>query len=180
AAHALEGVFDRMPERRARPQTMTKAAGAPMTLVAHLKGAAQCKLAFDANVDLAGADLRPGQSLDKPPGQRLELSAKGTRSSSGTTANPQQRIELEAVALHVLDDRIDAHGWAERKGAGDKATKQFERPVTREHLDLDRRLLVQKPPPEEKPPPDPKTFAGLSGHATAKLARVTYKKQQFQ
>ena len=180
ASQALEVRVDLTPVRLALPQTMTKAAGAPMTLVAHLKGAAQGKLAFDANVDLAGADLRPGQSLDKPPGQRLELSAKGTRSSSGTTANPQQRIELEAVALHVLDDRIDAHGWAETKGAGDKATKQFELLVTSEHLDLDRMLLVSKTQPEEKPPPDPKTFAGLSGHATAKLARVTYKKQQFQ
>src|SRR5712671_3728862 len=181
ASQALEVRVDLTPVKLALPQTMTKAAGAPMTLVAHLKGAAQGKLAFDTNLDLAGADLRPGQSLDKAPGQRLELSAKGTRSSSGTPDDPKQRIELEAVALHVLDDRIDAHGWAETKGAGDKATKQFELLVTSEHLDLDRMLLPsKKAQKEEKPPPDPKTFAGLSGHATAKLSRLTYKKQQFQ
>src|SRR5712692_9393194 len=88
-AQALELRVDLTPVKLVLPQTMTKAAGAQMTLVAHLKGAGQGKLAFDANFDLAGADLRPGQSLDKAPGQRLELSARGTRSASGTTANPR-------------------------------------------------------------------------------------------
>jgi len=181
ASQALELRVDLTPVKLVLPQTMTKAAGAPMTLVAHVKGASQGKLAFDANLDLAGADLRPGQSLDKAPGQRLELSAKGTRTSSGTTANPQQRMDLESVALHVLGDRIDAHGWLETKGVGDKATKQFDLLVTSDHLDLDRMLLPStSQKKEQKPPPDPKTFAGLSGHATAKLSRVAYKKQQFQ
>jgi len=180
AAQALEIKVDLTPVKLILPQTMTKAAGAPMTLVAHLKPAGQGKLAFDANLDLAGADLRPGQSLDKAPGQRLELSAKGTRSASGTTANPQQRIDLDTVAVHVLDDRIDAHGWAETKGSGDGATKRFDLLVNSEHLDLDRMLLPSKTQKAEKPPPDPKTFAGLSGHAAVKIGRVTYKKQQFQ
>src|SRR5712691_2504264 len=65
AAQALEVRVDLTPVKLALPQTMTKAAGAPMTLVANLKSAGQGKLAFDANFDLAGADLRPGQSLDK-------------------------------------------------------------------------------------------------------------------
>ncbi len=180
AAQALEVRVDLTPVKLVLPQTMTKVAGAPMTLVANLKSAGQGKLAFDANFDLAGADLRPGQSLDKAPGQRLELSAKGTRSASGTIANPQQRIDLDTVAVHVLDDRIDAHGWAETKGAGDKATKRFDLLVTSEHLDLDRMLLPSKTDKEEKRPLDPKTFAGLSGHAAVKVARVTYKTQQFQ
>jgi len=180
AAQALEVRVDLTPVKLVLPQTMTKAAGAPMTLVAHLQPAGQAKLAFDANLDLSGADLRPGQSLDKAPGQRLELSAKGTRSASGTPANPQQRIDLETVAVHVLDDRIDARGWAETKGAGAGATKRFDVMVNSEHLDLDRMLLPSKTQKEEKPPPDPKTFAGLSGHAAVKVGRVTYKKQQFQ
>src|SRR5216683_1980446 len=161
-AQALELRVDLTPVKLVLPQTMTKAAGAPMTFVAQLKGAAQGKLAFDAKLDLAGADLRPGQSLDKAPGQRLELLAKGTRISSGATANPQQRIDLETLALHVLDDRVDAHGWAEMKGAGDQATKQFDLLVTSEHLDLDRMLLPSKTQKEEKPPLDPASFAGLS------------------
>src|SRR6267143_1638222 len=180
ASQALELRVDLTPVKLVLPQTMTKPAGAPMTLVAHVKGASKGKLAFDANLDLAGAALRPGQSLDKAPGQRLELSAKGTRSASGTPANPQQRIDLETVAVHVLDDRIDARGWAETKGAGAGATKRFDVMVNSEHLDLDRMLLPSKTQKQEKPPPDPKTFAGLSGHAAVKVGRVTYKKQQFQ
>jgi len=163
------------------PRTMRKAAGAPMALVAHLKGAGKDKLAFDANLDLSGADLRPGQSLNKAPGQKLALSAKGTRASSGTTADPQQRIDLETVALQVLDDRIDARGFLETKGAADAATKRFDLQVNSERLDLDKILLSSdQKKKEEQPPPDPKSFAGLSGHAAVKIANVTYKKQQFQ
>ncbi|HYV64979.1 MAG TPA: AsmA-like C-terminal region-containing protein, partial [Myxococcales bacterium] len=183
AAQALEVRVDFTPAKLVFPHAMTKAAGAPMTFVAQLKGVAQGKIGFDANVDLAGVDLRPGESLDKAPGQRLELLAKGTRSSSGTTANPQQRIDLDTVALHVLDDRIDVRGWAETKGAGEGATKQFDLQVTSEHLDLDRMLLpskTQKKEEEEKPPVDPAAFAGLSGHAAVKVAKATYKKQPFQ
>jgi len=181
AAQALELRVDFTPVKLAFPQSMTKAAGAPMTFVAHVKGAEKNKLAFDANFDLAGVDLRPGGSLAKAPGQRLELSAKGIRTASGTTADPQQRIDLENLALHVIDDHVDAHGWLETKGAGDQATKKFDLLVSSERLDLDRMLLPStNKKEEEKPPPDPKTFAGISGHASVKLANVVYKKQQFQ
>jgi AsmA protein len=180
AAQALELRVDFTPVKLAFPQSMTKAAGAPMTLVAHVKGTEKNKLAFDANFDLSGLDLRPGESLNKAPGQRLELSAKGTRISSGTTADPQQRIDLENLALRALDDHVDAHGWLETKGAGEDATKKFDLLVSSERLDLDRLLLPSTKKTEEKPPPDPKTFAGISGHASVKLASVLYKKQQFQ
>ena len=180
AAQALELRVDFTPVKLVFPQSMTKAAGAPMTFVAHVKGAEKNKMTFDANFDLSGVDLRPGASLDKAPGQTLELSAKGTRTSSGTTADPQQRIDLENVALRALDDHVDAHGWLETKGAGDEATKKFDLLVSSERLDLDRLLLPSTKKKEEKPPPDPKTFAGISGHASVKVASVVYKKQQFQ
>ena len=181
AAQALEMRVDFTPVKIDLPRTMRKAAGASMALVAHLKGAGKDKLAFDANLDLSGADLRPGQSLNKAPGQKLALSAKGTRASSGTTADPQQRIDLETVALQVLDDRIDARGFLETKGAADAATKRFDLQVNSERLDLDKILLSSdQKKKEEQPPPDPKSFAGLSGHAAVKIANVTYKKQQFQ
>src|SRR5438309_3598816 len=135
AAQALEMRVDFTPVKIDLPRTMRKAAGASMALVAHLKGAGKDKLAFDANLDLSGADLRPGQSLNKAPGQKLALSAKGTRASSGTTADPQQRIDLETVALQVLDDRIDARGFLETKGAADAATKRFDLQVNSERLD---------------------------------------------
>src|SRR5437660_6646174 len=41
-------------------------------------------------------------------------------------------------------------------------------------------LLPSTGKEEEKPPPDPKSFAGLSGHAAGKGAQATYKKQRFQ
>src|SRR5207237_134164 len=82
--------------------------------------------------DLSGADLRPGQSLNKAPGQKLGLSAKGTRASSGTPADPQQRIDLGSLALQVLEDRIDARGWLESKGAGSAATQRFDLQGTRD------------------------------------------------
>lgn len=181
AGEALEMRVDFTPVKINLPHTMTKAAGAPMALVAHLRGAGKDKLAFDANLDLSGADLRPGQSLNKAPGQKLGLSAKGTRTSSGTTADPHQRIDLESVALQVLDDRMDARGFVEMKGAADAATKRFDLQVNSDRLDLDKILLSSdQKKKEEQPPPDPKSFAGLSGHAAVKIANVTYKKQQFQ
>src|SRR6267154_3279525 len=73
AAGALELSVDLTPVKLAVPQTLSKAAGGPMTLVAHVKGAGGGKLAFDTKLDLAGVDLRPGQSLNKAPGQRLEV-----------------------------------------------------------------------------------------------------------
>jgi AsmA protein len=178
---ALEMRVDFTPVKIDLPRTMTKAAGATMMMVAHVRGAEKDKLAFDANLDLSGTDLRPGQSLNKAPGQKLALSAKGTRTASGTTADPQQRIDLDNVALQVIDDRIDARGWLETKGAGDAETKRFDLQVNSDRLDLDKILLSsEQKKEEEKPPPDPKSFAGLSGHAAAKIANVTYKKQQFQ
>jgi AsmA protein len=66
ATQALELRVDLTPVKMNVPEQMTKAAGAPMTLVAHAKGAAASggPLRFDAKVDLSGADLRPGESLD--------------------------------------------------------------------------------------------------------------------
>jgi len=91
SAQVLELRLDFTPVRIDVPQQMTKAAGAPMTLVAHAKGAAASggPVRFDAKLDLAGADLRPGESLDKKPGDRLDLSveAPGRRTSRAPTRN---------------------------------------------------------------------------------------------
>ncbi|HWE24271.1 MAG TPA: AsmA-like C-terminal region-containing protein, partial [Myxococcales bacterium] len=89
--------------------------------------------------------------------------------------------ELENVGLQVLDDRIDGRGFLQTKGVGDAATKQFDLQLSSARLDLDKILLSsEKKEEEEKPPPDPKTFAGVSGHAAVKIGNVTYKKQLFQ
>jgi AsmA protein len=80
AAQALELRLDFTLVKVAIPETMAKAAGAPMTVTAHIKGATSGgAVRFDARIDLQGADLRPGGSIDKAPGQRLDLALDGTR-----------------------------------------------------------------------------------------------------
>src|SRR3954468_19007590 len=106
ATPALELSLDFTPVKLAVPQTLAKAAGAPMTLLAHAKGAGGGKLGFDAKLDLSGVDLRPGQSLDKAPGQRLEVALSGTRTAGGSSDNPDQRIELASLVVRVLADEL--------------------------------------------------------------------------
>src|SRR5258707_3986257 len=180
AAQALELRLDFTPVKIDVKDQMTKASGAPMTVVAHAKGAAASggPIRFDAKLDLAGADLRPGESLDKKPGDRLDLSIEGTRTANKSSADPQQKIDLQDLKAHVLDDELQGRGSVEMKGAGEKATRRFELQLASSHLDLDRMLLPStKKKEEEKPPPDPETFRGLSGHAKVEVARLTYQKQ---
>src|SRR3954471_1849538 len=178
AAQALELRVDLTPVKVTVPEQMAKAAGAPMTLVAHAKGAAASggPLKFDAKLDLAGVDLRPGKSVDKKPGDRLDLSIEGTRTANKSSTDPQQRLELADVKAHVLDDEIQGRGFFETKGAGAKATKQFDLQLASSHLDLDRMLIASTKKKESKPL-DPATFRGLSGHAKVQIARLTMKKQ---
>src|SRR5438067_12409297 len=177
AAQALELRVDLTPVKVSVPEQMAKAAGAPMTLVAHAKGAAANNgpIRFDAKLDLAGVDLRPGQSLDKKPGGRLDLSLEGTRKTNQSSTDPEQRIELADLKAHVLDDELQGKGWAEMRGAGAKATKQFDLDLASSHLDLDRMLMPSTK--KESKPLDPASFKGLSGHAKVQIARLTMKKQ---
>ena len=179
AAGALELSVDLTPVKLAVPQTLSKAAGGPMTLVAHVKGAGGGKLAFDTKLDLAGVDLRPGQSLNKAPGQRLEVTVQGTRSASTSSDNPDQRIDLASLVVRVLEDELSAKGFVEMKGAGAKKTTQFDLAAQSAHLDLDKLLIPTPSKKEEKPPPDPKTFAGINGHATVNIEKVRTKKQDL-
>ncbi|MGZ5959246.1 MAG: AsmA family protein, partial [Myxococcaceae bacterium] len=77
-APSLDVTLDFTPVRLAIPQQLAKAAGAPMKLVTHLRGAGKNAYRFEGDLDLAGADLRPGQLLDKPPGKPMALSLKGS------------------------------------------------------------------------------------------------------
>jgi AsmA protein len=178
AAQALELRLDFTPVKVTVPDQMAKAAGAPMSMVAHVKGAAAAggPLKFDAKLDLAGADLRPGQSIDKKPGDRLDVSLDGTRTASKSSTNPDQRIEIADLKAHVIDDEIQGKGFYEAKGAGPRATRQFDLTLASSHLDLDRMLIPSKKEKEKKPL-DPKLFAGLDGHAKVDIGKLTMKKQ---
>ncbi len=175
AAQALELRLDFTPVKVAIPETMAKAAGAPMTVTAHIKGAAASggPVRFDARIDLQGADLRPGGSIDKAPGQRLDLALDGTRKG--------ERIELADVKAHILDDELQGHGWYE--SSAEKATKKFDLQLASSHLDLDKMLIPSKTETKEEEakekPLDPKPFAGLSGHAAVKIDRLRMRKQEL-
>jgi len=170
AAQILELRLDFTPVKIAIPGTMAKSAGAPMTLAAHAKGAAASggAVRFDAKIDLQGADLRPGGSIDKAPGQRLDLALDGARKG--------ERIELADLKAHILDDELQGHGWYE--SSAEKATKKFDLQLASSHLDLDKMLIPSKTKGEEKPA-DPKSFAGVSGHAAVKIDRLRMRKQEL-
>lgn len=181
AAQSLQLKLDLTPVRMHVPQSLTKAAGAPMTFIAHVHGAAASggPIRFDAKADLTGVDLRPGDAVDKAPGQRLDFAIEGTRSANKSSTDPQQRIEIADVKAHVLEDEIEGKGFFESKGAGAKATRKFELQLASSRLDLDKLLLPSKTK-EKKKPLDPKAFAGLSGHATVKIDLLRQKKQEMR
>ncbi|HET9157186.1 MAG TPA: DUF748 domain-containing protein, partial [Myxococcaceae bacterium] len=132
AAPTLAITLDFTPVRLAIPEQLMKAAGAPMTLVTNLHGAGKNSYRFDVNLDLAGADLRPGQLLDKPPGKPMSLALKGTASRGGTT-----RVKLDQWTLHVLDDTLGGTASLELAGEGKKATTTFALEARAPKLDAD-------------------------------------------
>ena len=176
AAQALELKLDLTPVHLVVPGQLSKAAGAPMTIAAQVKGAAASggPIRFDARLELAGIDLRPGKSIDKAPGQRLDLALDGTRRRNQSSTDPEQKIELSNLKLHILDDELQGTGWVEMKGLGAKKTTQFELQLLSSGLDLDKLLI---PSTQKSKPLDPQTFAGLSGHASVKIDKLTMKKQ---
>ena len=165
-AQALELRVDLTYARLSLPAVLAKATGGVMTLVARVRGAAASNgpVKFDLSADLAGVDLRPGESVDKGPGQRLDLAVAGTRAG--------EKVEIADLKLHILDDELEGHGSADLSGG----KKKFELLLASSHLDLDKLLLPSKPK-EQKPPLDPKTFEGIDGHATVRIDKLTLSKQ---
>jgi AsmA protein len=167
-AQSLDLTVDLTPVRLQIPQQLAKAAGAKMTLTASVRGAAATNgpvnFAVDANLD--GVDLRPGETLAKAPGQKLDLALAGTRDGD--------KITLSSVKLHAIDDEIDGHGSADLSGGGKKA----ELALSSAGIDLDKLLLPSNDKKkEDKPPPDPKTFEGVDAHATVRIDKLTMSKQ---
>jgi AsmA protein len=173
AAPTLAITLDFTPVKLAIPEQLSKAAGAPMTLVTNLHGAGKNAYAFDVNLDLAGADLRPGQLLDKPPGRPMALSLKGTASRGGTT-----RVKLDQWMLHILDDALSGTASLELAGEGKKATTTFALDARSPRLNADALLLQSessKAPPTP-PPADPHRFDGYRGKIHAEVASIVFHK----
>jgi AsmA protein len=167
ASQAIEVQLDLTPVRLAIPEVLSKASGKTMTLLAHLRGAAAGTLLFDVQADLSGADLRPGESLDKPPGEPLALSISGTKSGDGGKSAPL-KVQLSEATAHIRDSTVTGSGWVELSESGKDSKKQFELALQSPRLDLDK-LLMTSTSKKEKPPLDPALFTGVRGHATAKI-----------
>ena len=177
ATQSAEARFDLTPVRLFVPDQLAKAAGAPMTLVVRADAAqGGGRVRFDAVLDLAGADLRPGGTLAKKPGDPLALRAAGTyREASGG-----QEVRLETIDLTLLRSRLTGKAKVDLAGTGAKATTRFEAELRGDRLDLDELLLPTpkgeaKPAPEEEPL-DPAAFAGLSGVADLRLGLLRMRK----
>jgi AsmA protein len=175
ASQAIEVKLDLTPVRLALPQVMSKAAGKTMTMLAHVRGAAAGTLRFDLQADLAGVDLRPGESLDKPPGEPLALSISGTKSGNGDKSTPL-KIQISEATAHIRDSTATASGSIEHSGSGQDKKTQFELSVHSPRLDLDKLLMSSK---KQTASLDPSLFTGLRGHATAKIDSLRKTKVDF-
>jgi AsmA protein len=180
ASQSIEVRLDFTPVRLAIPETLQKAPGQAMTLVAHLSGAAAQTLRFDLEADLAGVDLRPGESLDKPPGEPLSLSVAGTKSGTGEKSSPL-KFRLSEIAARVRDATATGNGSVELSGSGKDKKTSFELSLHSPHIDLDNLLQASRSRPsphpthiavtskKENPSPSPALFAGLRGHAVVQI-----------
>ena len=175
AAQTVELNVDLRPVRLVVPKQLSKAAGAPMSLVARADAAqGGGRVRFDAALDLAGADLRPGEALAKKPGDPMSMKVAGAYRRSGDKVD----LELSQVDLDLLGDRLTGKGQVAMAGKAPKATTRFDLALSGERLDLDR-LLIPSPKEKEKKekapaskPLDPAAFAGLSGEANARLGSL--------
>ncbi|HET6922568.1 MAG TPA: DUF748 domain-containing protein, partial [Anaeromyxobacteraceae bacterium] len=136
ARQALELKVDLTPVRLDFPRTLAKAPGGRMTFSARLKGAAVAggALAFEADADLAGVDLRPGGQVQKAPGERLGLALAGKRRAAGA----EQTFEIDSFELLLPGDSLTARATVTRGGAPGKSFTRFEARAEGARLDLDR------------------------------------------
>jgi AsmA protein len=175
----LELKVDLTPVRLEVPHQLAKAAGAPLTFSARVDAAkGGGRIGLDADLDLAGADLRPGGTLAKKPGDPLavKLTAEVERSGKGL------KVALSRLAVNLLGDALAGKGELALSGEGKQRTTRFDAELAGERLDLDRLLLAgpaeQKPVPKEatKPAQAGNPFAGLSGEARLRLGLLRMKK----
>ncbi len=178
-AQRLELKVDLTPVRLVVPHQLAKAAGAPLTLTVRVDAAGGGgRIGLDAELDLAGADLRPGGTLAKKPGDPLSVKATAAVKRSGKALE----IGLSRLAVNLLGDTLAGKGELALAGEGKQATTRFDAELTGERLDLDRLLL---PGPAEKRPAPARAagpaqagnpFAGLSGEARLRLGLLRMKK----
>jgi AsmA protein len=183
AAPSLQVELDLTPLRLAIPSQLTKAAGAPMRVTARLHGGAgDGALRFSADAELSGADLRPGGSLNKPPGQPFEIRFVGTYKSTRGRGSSTTDLELTRLDVHVLADSFTAMGSVHETTKGQASTRRFELTASGAHLDLDKLLLPSErgATKTRSPPQTAADYAGLGGHAAVKLGALVAKNVELK
>jgi AsmA protein len=169
---SLAMTLDFTPVRMAIPEQLAKAAGAPMQLVAKVRGAGRNTYRFDADAQLSGVDLRPGMLLDKPPGKPLQLTARGTLQRGSTT-----HLKLDTWTVRVLDDVVSGTAAVDMEGRGKQASTKFLLTAKAPRLDADALLLESKAAPAPAgPSPDPHRFDGLRGNLHAEVQTLIFHK----
>jgi AsmA protein len=171
----LELRADLAPVHLSFPKRLEKAAGAPLTAVARLRGGDGGALRFELEADLSGLDLRPGGTLDKRPGDRFKLSVSGTRTASGATS----RLEVGALALALVDMNLKGRGTVDQA----PGRTRFDLAAEIDRLDSDRLLLAAPPGREAAPPPSKATagaspWAGLAGSLDLRVGEASAKRQK--
>lgn len=183
ASQRVELRLDLGPVRLVVPRQLEKAAGAPLLLTARADATqGGGRVRFDADLDLAGVDLRPGQSVAKKPGDPLSVKLAGAYRGSGSA----QEVQLSRLDLDLLGDRLAGKAQATIAGRPPARTTRFEADLEGPRLDVDRLLI---PAPEEKgkaekaepsKPLDPKLFAGLSGQVNLRLGLLRAEKIEMR
>lgn len=179
AKPVLELKADLTPVRLGFPDALAKAAGARAELVARLGGFGSEGLRVEADLNLVGVDLRPGGSLNKGPGDRMQLKLVAT----SRTKDRERKVDLSRLDLLLPgDEAVTAKGSATIGGTQQKREIRFQADLASDHLDLDRLMLPGEKEQKQQPskPLDPKTFAGLSGEATARVALLRVKKADLR
>jgi AsmA protein len=163
------------------PNQISKAAGAPMRLSAQLrgKGAQEKGLGFSIRGDLSGADLRPGGTWAKAPGQKLSLDAEGAATLGGAGKSGTTTVKLSKLNVQMMQDAIAGAG--QLTSAGDKTSFDFK--LNSDRLNVDELMLPDPPQKSDKEgkgktpskPKEASSLRGVSGKVVADIGTLKAK-----
>jgi len=184
ARQSLTLDVDLTPVRLRIPEELSKETGAPMKLSAHLTGAGGGgALSFSAQLDLAGADLRPGELLDKQPGQRLEVTTAGTYSPA--RGKEPLKVDLRELLVNVREYTLSGTASFSRRTQGKQKTTAFDLALKSPKLDYDELMLSDEeitahtgkaPAPSSS---DTTRFNGYRGSMKFDVAQLRMKDMDF-
>jgi AsmA protein len=185
AAQSLTADVDLTPVRLRIPEELSKEAGAPMKLTARLTGAAASggALRFDAQMNLAGADLRPGELLDKQPGQRLEVNTVGTYQPA--RGKEPLKVDLSELLVNVREYTLSGTASYAAGRQGKQKTTTFALALKSPKLNYDELMLSdeevtaytgKEPAPSSS---DPTRFNGMRGSMKFDVAQLRMKDMDF-